>query len=155
MASAGDPASNLAVQPPAASTEAVDLTAEAAIREDPGPAAATAAAAVFHVLSFCFFGHISRVSRVYALLLFFWRGFTHYLRYPVCTHSLYCFWRGFIHCCVRLHPTRDSRVIILHTMICSRRSTYRHERSLWAGNSHNFVLQQCRTRGSQRRPAGR
>ena len=45
MASAGAPASDLAVQAPAATTKAVDLTAGATIREDPGPAAATAATA--------------------------------------------------------------------------------------------------------------
>ena len=73
MALAGAPAGDLAVQPPAASTEAVDVTAGATIREDPGPAAATAAAAAafFHVLSFCFFGYISQVFRVYALVLLF------------------------------------------------------------------------------------
>ena len=46
VVSSGSPASDLAVQPPAASTDAaVDLTAGATIREDPGSAAATAAAA--------------------------------------------------------------------------------------------------------------
>ena len=47
MASASAPASDLAVQPTAASTtEAVDLSAGAAILEDPGPAAGAAGAAV-------------------------------------------------------------------------------------------------------------
>ena len=81
MVSAGAPASNLAVQPPAASTEAVDLTAEATIREDPGAASATAAAAFFHVLSF----------------LLLW-SYQVYLKYSVCTHYFYCLSRGFIHC---------------------------------------------------------
>ena len=71
MALAGAPASDLAVQPPAASTEAVDVTAGATIREDPGPAAATAAAAAFfHVLSFLLmWSYISGISCVRTLFI--------------------------------------------------------------------------------------
>ena len=49
------PGSSVAVPPPAASTtKAVDLSAGTTIREDPGPAAATAAAVFFRLRRVCF-----------------------------------------------------------------------------------------------------